>query len=78
MLLSIIEKFSGGPVGLDTLASSVSVESDTVMDVLEPYLMQLGFIDRTPRGRVATRAAYQYLGKDFPIGGDNQGRFDGL
>ena len=78
LLETLVEKFSGGPVGLDTLATSLSEESDTVMDVLEPYLMQLGFIERTPRGRVATRAAYQYLGKDFPIGGDNQGRFDGL
>ena len=62
ILLSIIEKFGGGPVGLDTIAASISEESDTVMDVYEPYLLQLGFIERTPRGRVATRNAYNHLG----------------
>ncbi len=62
VLRSIIEKFDGGPVGLDTIAASISEESDTIMDVYEPYLMQLGFIQRTPRGRVATRLAYEHLG----------------
>lgn len=61
VLLSIIEKFEGGPVGLDTIAASISEESDTIMDVYEPYLLQLGFIERTPRGRVATKRAYQHL-----------------
>ena len=62
VLLAIIEKFEGGPVGLDTIAASISEESDTIMDVYEPYLLQLGFIERTPRGRVATRRAYEHLG----------------
>ena len=62
VLRSIIEKFEGGPVGLDTIAASISEEADTIMDVYEPYLLQLGFIERTPRGRVATRLAYHHLG----------------
>jgi Holliday junction DNA helicase RuvB len=62
VLRSIIEKFDGGPVGLDTIAASISEESDTIMDVYEPYLLQVGFIQRTPRGRVATRLAYEHLG----------------
>ena len=53
VLDALINKFSGGPVGLDTLAASISEEPDTIMDVVEPYLLQLGFLDRTPRGRVA-------------------------
>jgi len=60
-LLSIIEKFSGGPVGLDTIAASISEDSITIEDVYEPYLLQLGFIDRTPRGRIATPQAYAHL-----------------
>ncbi|MFN8489203.1 MAG: Holliday junction branch migration DNA helicase RuvB [Caldilineaceae bacterium] len=66
VLDAIINKFSGGPVGLETLAASISEEGDTIMDVVEPYLLQLGFLDRTPRGRVATRAAYQHLGVPYP------------
>ncbi|MCB0064323.1 MAG: Holliday junction branch migration DNA helicase RuvB [Caldilineaceae bacterium] len=66
VLLAIIEKFGGGPVGLDTLAASISEEGDTIMDVVEPYLLQLGFLDRTPRGRVATRRAYDHLKIDYP------------
>ncbi len=62
---SIIEKFDGGPVGLDTLAASISEESDTIEDVYEPYLLQLGFLDRTQRGRVATRRAYEHFGFDY-------------
>lgn len=62
VLRAIIEKFNGGPVGLETIAASISEESDTIMDVVEPYLLQLGFLDRTPRGRIATRAAYEHLG----------------
>jgi len=62
LLLAIIHKFAGGPVGLDTLAAATSDESDTIEDVYEPYLLQLGFIQRTPRGRVATALAYQHLG----------------
>ena len=62
LLRTVAEKYSGGPVGLDTLAASVGEEADTIMDVYEPYLMQLGFLNRTPRGRVLTRAAYEHLG----------------
>ncbi len=61
VLRAIVEKFDGGPVGLDTVAAAVSEESDTIMDVVEPYLLQLGFLDRTPRGRVATARAYEHL-----------------
>jgi len=60
-ILAIIEKYNGGPVGLDTLASMLGQERDTLEDVVEPYLMQLGFINRTPRGRVATRPAYEHV-----------------
>ena len=66
VLDAIINKFSGGPVGLDTLAASISEEGDTIMDVVEPYLLQLGFLDRTPRGRVATRPAYAHLHVEYP------------
>jgi Holliday junction DNA helicase RuvB len=62
VLSTIIEKFDGGPVGLETIAAALSEEPDTIMDVVEPYLLQLGFLDRTPRGRVATRRAYEHLG----------------
>jgi Holliday junction DNA helicase RuvB len=62
VLHTIIDKFVGGPVGLDTVAAAVSEEPDTIMDVVEPYLLQLGFLDRTPRGRVATARAYDHLG----------------
>ncbi len=65
VLRAIIEKFDGGPVGLDTLAASISEESDTIEDVYEPYLLQLGFLDRTQRGRVATRRAYEHFGFDY-------------
>jgi len=62
VLQTIIEKFDGGPVGLETIGAALSEEPDTIMDVVEPYLLQLGFLDRTPRGRVATRRAYEHLG----------------
>jgi Holliday junction DNA helicase RuvB len=62
MLLTMIQKFNGGPVGLDTLAASTSEDTETIEDVYEPYLLQLGFIIRTPRGRVVMRSAYQHLG----------------
>jgi Holliday junction DNA helicase RuvB len=62
LLLTIIEKFNGGPVGVDTLAAAVSEEKETIEDVYEPFLMQGGFISRTPRGRVATMLAYNHLG----------------
>jgi Holliday junction DNA helicase RuvB len=66
VLQSIIEKFGGGPVGLETVAASVGEESTTIMDVVEPYLLQLGFLDRTPRGRMATAGAYAHLGLAAP------------
>ena len=66
ILRSIVEKFGGGPVGIDTLAAAISEETDTVMDVYEPYLIQLGFLQRTPRGRVATEGAYTHLGIKAP------------
>ncbi len=69
VLLCIIEKFDGGPVGLDTVAAAISEESDTIEDVYEPFLLQLGFLDRTPRGRVATRHAYAHLEIDYERGG---------
>jgi Holliday junction DNA helicase RuvB len=65
VLHTIIEKFNGGPVGLDTIAASISEEADTITDVYEPFLMQLGFLERTPRGRLATRLAYEHLGLPF-------------
>lgn len=65
VLRAIIEKYNGGPVGLETIAASISEEADTIMDVVEPYLLQQGFLDRTPRGRVVTRAAYAHLGLPF-------------
>jgi Holliday junction DNA helicase RuvB len=66
LLRTIATKFDGGPVGLETLAASVGEEADTIMDVYEPYLMQLGFLSRTPRGRIATRIAYEHLGITYP------------
>ena len=65
LLGSIIDKFDGGPVGLETLAAALNEDSDTIMDVWEPYLLQLGFLDRTPRGRVATRRAHEHLDRPF-------------
>jgi Holliday junction DNA helicase RuvB len=66
VLQTIIEKYHGGPVGLSTIAASISEEPDTIMDVVEPYLLQLGFIDRTPQGRTATQQAYNHLGVQYP------------
>ncbi len=66
VLRSIIEKFAGGPVGIETLAAAISEEADTIMDVYEPFLLQKGFLDRTRRGRVATRRAYEHLGFEYP------------
>jgi Holliday junction DNA helicase RuvB len=65
VLHTIIDKFNGGPVGLETIAASISEEADTVMDVYEPYLLQLGFLERTPRGRLATPIAYEHLGLPY-------------
>ena len=66
MLETMIHKFSGGPVGIDTLAAAISEETDTIADIYEPYLLQLGFIMRTPRGRVVTRSGYEHLGIKYP------------
>lgn len=66
VLKAIIEKYGGGPVGLNTIAAAISEEADTIMDVVEPYLLQLGFLDRTPQGRVATKLAYSHLGAAYP------------
>jgi holliday junction DNA helicase RuvB len=66
LLLTIIDKFSGGPVGLGTLSAAISEEKDAIEEIYEPYLIQIGFLDRTPRGRVATRAAYEHFGFAFP------------
>ncbi len=66
IMLTIIDKFSGGPVGLDTLAAAICEESDTIEDVYEPYLIQNGFLNRTPRGRTATRSAYLHFGRQVP------------
>jgi Holliday junction DNA helicase RuvB len=66
VLLTIIEKYRGGPVGLSTIGASISEEPDTIMDVVEPYLLQLGFVERTPQGRVITRLACEHLGRPFP------------
>ncbi|MEG0874069.1 MAG: Holliday junction branch migration DNA helicase RuvB [Clostridiales bacterium] len=71
MVTAIIEKFNGGPVGVETIAASINESADTVEDVYEPFLMQLGFIDRTSRGRMATAAAYKYLGYQHPNDKDN-------
>ncbi len=65
VLRTIIDKFRGGPVGLETIAASISEEADTIMDVYEPYLLQLGFLERTSRGRLATQLAYQHLGLPY-------------
>lgn len=65
ILLTIIDKFDGGPVGLDTIAASIGEEAETIEDVSEPYLLQIGFINRTPRGRVATRMAYEHFGRKY-------------
>jgi holliday junction DNA helicase RuvB len=66
LLLTIIEKYQGGPVGLNTLAASLAEESDAIEDIYEPFLIQIGFLDRTPRGRVATHLAYQHFGIKRP------------
>jgi Holliday junction DNA helicase RuvB len=72
VLSTIIEKYNGGPVGLSTIAASISEEPDTIMDVVEPYLLQLGFLSRTPQGRVATRKAYEHLHIAFPTDSSSQ------
>jgi Holliday junction DNA helicase RuvB len=63
LLLTLIDKFSGGPVGIETLAAAIGEEKDTIEDVYEPFLIQAGFLKRTPRGRVATELAYEHFGR---------------
>jgi Holliday junction DNA helicase RuvB len=66
LLLAIIQKYDGGPVGLSTLAATLAEEQDALEEVYEPFLIQIGFLDRTPRGRVATRLAYEHFGLTMP------------
>ncbi len=75
VMQTIIETFNGGPVGLETIAASISEEADTIMDVYEPYLLQLGFLERTSRGRTATKSAYEHLGYDYNPGSDQLSMF---
>ncbi len=72
VLETVIRKFSGGPVGLETIAAAVGEDADTIMDVYEPFLIQLGFLARTPRGRVATPHAYEHLGEVYSLRDDGQ------
>ncbi len=72
LLQAVIEKFAGGPVGLDNLAAAIGEERDTIEDVLEPYLIQQGYLQRTPRGRIATLLAYQHFGVTPPRGGTDE------
>jgi len=66
LLRTIIEKFNGGPVGVNSIAAAIHEEKDAIEDIYEPFLIQAGFLDRTPRGRVATARAYEYLGLKTP------------
>ena len=72
VLITIIKKYNGGPVGLNTIGASIGEEPETIMDVVEPYLLQLGFLDRTPQGRVATKLAYEHLNLPLPDTGPAQ------
>ena len=65
MLMTVIRLYDGGPVGLETLAATIGEESDTIEDVYEPYLMQIGFLSRTPRGRIVTPLAYKHFGIEY-------------
>ena len=78
LLLTIIEKFDGGPVGLGTISASINEEKDSIEEIIEPYLIQIGFLNRTPRGRLATRLAYEHFGLDDLLKGNNStpGLFD--
>src|SRR5690606_27676413 len=76
LLLTIIEKFDGGPVGVESLAAAIGEERGTIEDVLEPYLIQAGFLMRTARGRVATRAAFEHFGLKAPARPDTPELFD--
>ena len=72
IMLTILDKYRGGPVGLNTISASISEEADTIEEVYEPYLIQLGFLNRTPRGRVATETAYDYFGVKRKMRSDDQ------
>jgi Holliday junction DNA helicase RuvB len=72
----VIEKFMGGPVGVDNLAAAIGEERDTIEDVLEPYLIQQGYLQRTPRGRIATANAYQHFGLVQPRNANNKELWD--
>lgn len=72
LLLAVIDRFDGGPVGLDNLAAAIGEERGTIEDVLEPFLIQQGYLMRTPRGRVATRIAYEHFGR--PASGQDEPR----
>jgi holliday junction DNA helicase RuvB len=72
LLLTIIDKFGGGPVGVNAIAAAISEEPDAIEDMYEPYLLQIGFLDRTPRGRTATRRAYEHFGRMVPEAGPGQ------
>lgn len=74
MLETMIKKFGGGPVGLDTLAAAISEETDTIADVYEPYLLQLGFLQRTPRGRIVTPIGYTHMGVPYPKTGEGKSK----
>lgn len=76
MLLTIIEKFDGGPVGLGTLSASIHEEKDSIEEIIEPYLLQIGFLNRTPRGRLATRLAYEHLNIKAPAKPDSPSLFE--
>ena len=76
LLLTIIEKFDGGPVGLGTLCASLQEEKDSIEEIIEPYLLQIGFLNRTPRGRMATRHAYEHFGITMPAKAENTPLFD--
>ena len=72
IMMTILEKYRGGPVGVNTIAASISEEPDTIEEVYEPYLIQLGFLNRTPRGRVATEQAYEYFNVKPKLRSDDQ------
>jgi Holliday junction DNA helicase RuvB len=76
VLLTIIDKFSGGPVGIETIAASIGEERDTIEDICEPYLLQEGYIQRTPRGRTATESAYRHLGRELKKNGPQKELFE--
>jgi Holliday junction DNA helicase RuvB len=78
LLRVIIDDYDGGPVGVETLAAALGEPRDTIEDVYEPFLLQQGFLGRTPRGRIATRKAYEHLGRPAPVGGEKKqgGLFD--